>query len=740
MDRAGVSNLSPLDVHCNAHGYMNETFDDVAECVDAALAKVGRRIVLALPLGIGKPAAVANEFWRRALRDVSLQLTIITALSLRKPPAGSDLERRFAAPLLERVFGDYEELDYVQALHAGALPPNVRIIEFFLEPGAALSVAHSQQNYLSANYTHVARELTTRGVNVLAHLIAKRAVGGDVQYSLGSNTDVTLDLIPEISRRRAAGETIITIGQVHNEMPFMAGSALAPADFFNCILEHTRYDRRLFCPPNPSLASVDHAIGLHASALIRDGGTLQIGIGELGDAICYALLLRHQQNASWQQALHDIGTERFAKSIDELGGRDAFAEGIFGSTEMFVDQMLELHRAGILRRRVYDSLPLSRLIANGNITDKFDARILEDLNHVGVGPTLTEAEFDSLQNCGVFRPDCRYECGRIRSADSDWCSADLSDAAARFDLARGCLGRELRNGHVMHAGFFLGPRGFYAALRDMPEAERAQFDMRGVSYINQLYGAEPELRILQRRDARFVNTTMMITLYGAAVSDGLEDGRVVSGVGGQYNFVAMAHALPGARSVLCVRSTRTKDGRTTSNIVPSYGHVTIPRHLRDVVITEYGVADLRGRTDSEIVAALLNIADSRFQRQLLRSAQAANKISGDYVIPPLYRNNTPAQLERSLSSHRNAGLFSEYPFGTDLTEEEIMLARALRHLKSATATSLQKLITLGRSLLREPAAADLAPLRRMGLSEPTNWKTRMLQRLVVLALQDCRGG
>ena len=53
---------------------------------------------------------------------------------------------------------------------------------------------------------------------------------------------------------------------------------------------------------------------------------------------------------------------------------------------------------------------------------------------------------------------------------------------------------------------------------------------------------------------------MMITLLGAAASDALEDGRVVSGVGGQYNFVAMAHELPGGRSVLQVRSTRDERG------------------------------------------------------------------------------------------------------------------------------------------------------------------------------------
>ena len=76
------------------------------------------------------------------------------------------------------------------------------------------------------------------------------------------------------------------------------------------------------------------------------------------------------------------------------------------------------------------------------------------------------------------------------------------------------------------------------------------FAMRGISFVNELYGHEWELKCAQRRYARFVNTTMMVTGLGAAVSDALEDGRVVSGVGGQYNFIAMAHALPEARSII----------------------------------------------------------------------------------------------------------------------------------------------------------------------------------------------
>ena len=51
----------------------------------------------------------------------------------------------------------------------------------------------------------------------------------------------------------------------------------------------------------------------------------------------------------------------------------------------------------------------------------------------------------------------------------------------------------------------------------------------------------------------------------------------------------------------------------TSNLFWNYGHCTIPRHLRDIVVTEYGIADLRGQTDSEVIARLLAVSDSRFQ-------------------------------------------------------------------------------------------------------------------------------
>ena len=377
-------------------------------------------------------------------------------------------------------------------------PPNVRIIEFFFEPGSQLHSAHAQSHYLCANYTHVARELLARGVNVIAHVVAKRVVGGNTEISLGSNPDVTVDLLPEVAKLRAAGTPVVMLGQVHREMPFMLGAANLPAEDFDLLLDHSRYDYDLFAPPNPSLSTVDHAIGLHASSLVRDGGTLQIGIGELGDSIVYSLLLRHQQNEAWRRALVDAGTERSAALIDSVGGRAPFTTGLFGATEMFVDQMLDLYRAGILRRRVYDYLPLQRALAtNGSIT-RIDESLLEALLAAGAGPLLTASDVAALRNSGVLRGETRFENGNIISPDGLTIEANLGNAKARAALARECLGLHLQGGTVMHAGFLLGPRSFYSALCALPENERRLFDMRGVGYINQLYGADQDLKIAQR--------------------------------------------------------------------------------------------------------------------------------------------------------------------------------------------------------------------------------------------------
>ena len=191
---------------------------------------------------------------------------------------------------------------------------------------------------------------------------------------------------------------------------------------------------------------------------------------------------------------------------------------------------------------------------------------------------------------------------------------------------------------------------FYRDLHAMSEEQNKQIGMTTADNVNHLYG-DQVLQSLQRKGGRFINACLMVTLSGGVVSDGLEDGRVVSGVGGQYNFVSMAHALQDGRLVMMLRSDRVKYGQAVSNIIWNYGHTTIPRILRDIVVTEYGIANLRSKSDKEIIAALLNIADSRFQAELLAAR---------------------------FKVYREAGCFPPCPFGNDFTEEALIPSRALK--------------------------------------------------------------
>src|SRR6185437_6303048 len=150
-------------------------------------------LVVGLPLGLGKANHIVNALLARAVADRSINLTFFTALTLEKPKPKNLLQWRFIAPVIDRLFGNYPDLAYAEALRAGKLPPNIRVIEFFFLAGQWMHVPAAQQNYVSANYTHVSSYLLAQGINVALQLVAKRVVDGVPRYSLSCNTDITLD-------------------------------------------------------------------------------------------------------------------------------------------------------------------------------------------------------------------------------------------------------------------------------------------------------------------------------------------------------------------------------------------------------------------------------------------------------------------------------------------------------------------------------------------------------------------
>ena len=692
----------------------------IEAAVDHLLDTIPGDIVLGIPLGVGKPNPFVNALYQRIEANPARRLKIITALSLEKPVGKSELERHFLEPLVARVFTDYPDLAYVKALRAGTLPPNIEVHEFFMKTGDYLHNEVAQQNYISTNYTFVVRDMLVQGVNVLAQAVAANGNSATQTFSLSSNTDLTFVLV---EKARATGRPLMVIGVINREMPFMPNTAEVSADFFDVVVTDAAATHAVFAPPNSKVSTADYAIGLHASSLVVDGGTLQIGIGALGDAIARSLIVRECDGEKYRQILDSL-------CLDGLSGRELgrFDEGLYGCSEMFVNGFLKLIDTGIIRREVYGDVTLQRLINEGRIRDSpmMPDTLRALLEAKRVAARLDEEDLDFLKHFGILRADVNINDGQLVCGDTR-VDNDLSQAATFDCVVATMLGHRLTRGILMSGGFFIGPRDFYQRLRDMPTDELARIDMTRIDFINQLYGDE-ELKRAQRRNARFMNTTMMVTLLGAAVSDALESGQVVSGVGGQYNFVAMSHALPDARLLMMLRATHEHKDRLQSSIVWNYGHVTIPRHLRDVVITEYGIAELRGQTDSEVIKRLLAVADSRFQPQLLKDAKANGKLAAAYEIPERYLANLPQTLDDKLHPWSLAGVLPDFPFGTDFTEDELHIVRALKRLKHATEHPAE-LVTMVVKSLWEGKEAPHAYLERLGLADAKSFRDMFVRKL-----------
>lgn len=606
-------------------------FDDAQALAMHIVKLTGGDIRLALPLGLGKANTIVNALTDVAIEDKSVRLHIFTALTLQRPRAGTDLEKRFLEPAADRLFGDYTPLTYAMRLADGTLPDNIEVQEFFFQAGEWLGHEAAQQGYITGNYTHALHFLMARRPNVIAQLLARD--GG--RLSLSSNTDITVDLL----RARARGEQeFILAGEVNSELPFMPGSGEISRNEVNYLLDDPATDFELFSVPKRPVRERDHAIGLHVAGLVPDGGTLQIGIGSVGDAVASSLILRHRDP---EKANSIMAASPFPGL--EAAESGSFEQGLYGVTEMLVQGIVELLKAGVICREV--------------------------------------------------------------------------------------------DGVAVHAGFFVDCRDFYRTLRDMPRQERARIQMMPVSFTNQLYGDESEKR-QARCNARFVNSAMKATLLGGIVSDVTVGGQIVSGVGGQFNFVDQAFALRDARAIITLPATRESGGRVTSNIVWEHPHETIPRHLRDIIVTEYGVADLRGHSDAHCIMAMIAIADSRFQPDLLERAKSAGKLPRHAAIPEDHRHNSPDRVRAWLSPFVRDGSLPVFPFGTDFSQVEQRLLPALSVLKAASgsmpalASLLWKGILAGRS---NPVL--LACLERLALDQPRSVKDRLLRLAVRGALE-----
>lgn len=155
--------------------------------------------------------------------------------------------------------------------------------------------------------------------------------------------------------------------------------------------------------------------------------------------------------------------------------------------------------------------------------------------------------------------------------------------------------------------FALGTADLYAWLDD--NSSVAFLDVEAVN--------DPTI-IARNANLVSINAAMSVDLYGQVVADSI-DGRQISGVGGHEDFVAGAELHIDAHSLICLRSMASVHDASISRIVaklPEGSVVSTPRHHTGVVVTEYGAAELVGRTVRERAHALADIAHPSVRTEL----------------------------------------------------------------------------------------------------------------------------
>jgi len=703
---------------------------------------VGKVIVIGVPLGIGKPIGLLNALYRLAESDQSINLTVMTALTFSRPTIKNELEKRFVEPILDRMIQDYEEPLYEKARKSQQLPRNIRIIEFFLTPGQYLHNDYVQQNYISQSYSSVVKDSSIYSVNVIGQQVTHSKLNRE-QYSLSCNTDLFHQLVEQLKKFQHANKKIAIVAEINLNLPFMPGDdAVLTADAFTDIIDTGHY-KALFAIPRDELSAQDHLIGLYTSCLIKDDSCMQLGIGKLNNAIANALIMRHSHNEVYLSALKQLSVnEKFGEIIASVGSLGSFDRGLYASTEMLSDDYMHLYKEGILKKRVYDHVGLQQLLNTQTIKEQITPDIIDILlkNKI-INARLTIDDVAFLLKFGIFKTGVRYHEDNLILPSGVEVLADLTLIQAKQKIIESCLGDYLKTGKIIHAGFFVGSTEFYQQLHDLPCSELQQIAMTSIVRTNTLLWSY-ELSKLQRQHTRFINFAMMVTLGGAVVSDGLKDLREVSGVGGQFDFVNMAFTLPEARSIIVCRSVREANKQLASNIIWEYTNQTIPRYLRDIVVTEYGIADCRGKADSEVIQSLLNITDSRFQDALLAKAKKSGKLSKNYEIPTCFRRNYPSVILPVIQKLQAKDYFKPYPFGSDLTQDEQVIEHALLYLKNRTKFSLIILILASFLLFNTDKFNPY--LQRMNLQHPKNIKDFLFKKLLQIAIRNsfmgyCRG-
>jgi len=181
-------------------------------------------------------------------------------------------------------------------------------------------------------------------------------------------------------------------------------------------------------------------------------------------------------------------------------------------------------------------------------------------------------------------------------------------------VERGVINGERKTLHIgkMVAGFVLGTQRLYRFVDDNPIIE-----LHPSEYVNDPFVIAQNARMVA------INSAIEIDLTGQVCADSIGP-RLYSGVGGQVDFIYGASRSEGGIPIIALPSSALIKGQNTSKIVPLLQHgagvVTTRSHVR-FIVTEYGVAELYGKTIRQRARALINIAHPEFRDELERQAK-----------------------------------------------------------------------------------------------------------------------
>lgn len=487
--------------------------DSAHEAVSLAVGTIGRRVFAMSPIGVGSGNRYLNELAERAKRG-EIDLSVFAALTLGRPKPPED--NPVLASVFRRIYGDYTTFHYLDECESAAssgrpIPDYLTYHSYYYAPGLERRIPGMQHDYLAVNFRDASECARDRGMN----MVVMKASFRNGRFNCGTNVDIMLRAIRDVKKN---GGVVLLLENAR--MPYACGNADIPLE---CVDYVVRDNEPLFVMPHQALTVLEHSIGSYVADIVPDGATLQLGIGQMADAISFWLARRGRTD-------------------------------INGYSELISPGFLYLIRNGVITRH--------------------------DENNV-----------------------------------------------------------------LLTGAFIVGTEELYRYVDGNPYVRMTEVhETNNKKYIERL--------------PRFhgINSTLQMDLFSQASSEGFFQGhRFVqyTGIGGQFEFQESAMRSEGGKSILCLRSClRDDDGSPVmSNIVPCLHNVVgVPRNKIDHIVTEYGWRCLRFASMEERARAMIELADSAFQDDLLNAARDMGLVRPGYRVPGEFRDNTYESLVRKMGA------------------------------------------------------------------------------------------